>query len=186
MSINIKGSSYFATITIIAGLLIFSTISQSSFALLPNIDSLLDEAKSFLGKKDPFKKSAFDITTKGIDSQGNPFMKIKGIAGSSKPTQADKIYAYVFITDKGIYAVASHSVEDSTEVGSDLKWHAHKVTLNSNNCITSITEDGDADLRLHTVKVLNTDKPINLQSVLTAELTIGNNGPCVTKVFDQL
>jgi len=185
MSINIKKSSYFSTITILAGLLIFSTISQGSFALQPNSDSLLDKFKSFLGK-DIFKKSAFDITSKGVDSQGNPFMKVKGIAGSSIPSQTDKIYAYVFITDKGVYAVASHAIEDSTEVGSDLRWHAHKVTLDSNNCITSITEDGDADLKIRTVKVLNTDKPLNLQSVLTAELTIGSNGPCVTKVFDQL
>ncbi len=185
MSMILKKSSYIPMVAILAGLLMLSTVSHSSFAITPDLNSILDKAFSLFGK-DFLIKSAFDITNKGVDSQGNPFMKVKGIAGSVIPLQKDKIYAYVFITDKGIYAVASHAIEDSTEVRSDLQWHAHKVTLNTANCITSITEDGDASLRGQIVKVLNTAKPINLQNVLTAELTIGNSGPCVTKVFDQL
>ncbi len=185
MSIILKKSSYFSILAILTGLLMVSTVTHSSFAITPDIGSILDKAFTLFGK-DLFIKSAFDITSKGVDPQGNPFMKVKGIAGSVIPLQKDKIYAYVFITDKGVYAVASHSIEDSTEVRSDLQWHAHKVTLNTANCITAITEDGDASLQGQTVKVLNTDKPIKLQNVLTAELTIGSSGPCVTKVFDQL
>ena len=185
MSIILKKISIIPMVAILTGVLMFSTVSHSSFALTPDLNSILDKAFSLFGK-DPLTKSAFDITSKGVDSQGNPFLKVKGIAGSVIPLQKDKIYAYVFITDKGIYAVTSHSIEDSTEVRSDLQWHAHKVVLNTANCITAITEDGDASLQGQTVKVLNTDKPIKLQNVLTAELTIGSSGPCVTKVFDQL
>ena len=185
MSIILKKISIFPMVAILTGMLMLSTVSHSSFAITPDLNAILDKAFSLFGK-DPITKSAFDITSKGVDSQGNPFLKVKGIAGSAIPLQKDKIYAYVFITDKGIYAVASHSIEDSTEVRSDLQWHAHKVTLSSTNCITAISEDGDASLQGQTVKVLNTAKPINLQNVLTAELTIGSSGPCVTKVFDQL
>jgi hypothetical protein len=70
------------------------------------------------------------ITDFGIDGDGNPFLTVKGTAGGTVPDEKGDIYAYVFFTDDGIYAVTSHpGIEDSDEVGDDAEWHAHKVTL---------------------------------------------------------
>jgi hypothetical protein len=72
----------------------------------------------------------FTIETFGIDDDGNPFITVKGTAGGTVPDETGDIYAYVFFTDDGIYAVTSHpGIEDSDEVGDDAEWHAHKVTL---------------------------------------------------------
>jgi len=54
------------------------------------------------------------ITDFGIDGDGNPFLTVKGTAGGTVPDEKGDIYAYVFFTDDGIYAVTSHpGIEDS-------------------------------------------------------------------------
>ncbi len=181
--------------TIIGALMISLTIPSQLYALdNNNIKDLGLDESTIVGKilskfenVNPLKKSAFDITSKGVDSNGNPYMKVKGIAGSSVPIQQDKIYAYVFVTNTdGIYAVASHYVEDSTEVKSDINWHAHQVTLDTNSCISSINDKGKASLSGNTIKVLDTSKPSEVTKAITAELTIEKTGICVSQVFDSL
>ena len=50
--------------------------------------------------------SGFDIKDFKIKSFGiqndNPFLKVEGTAGGTKPSSHDTIYGYVFKTDKGI------------------------------------------------------------------------------------
>lgn len=97
------------------------------------------------------------------------------------------IYAYVFVTDAGAYAVTSHpGIEDSSEVEDDEEWHAHKVTLNDDSCITGdIEEDGNAALDGSTVTVEDTDAD-SVASVLTAVLSAEKKGGiCVVKVFSE-
>ena len=52
--------------------------------------------------------------------------------------------------------------------------HAHKITLDKNNCVSSLKETGTADLSGNTVKVLDTGAS-KVNSVLTAKLTVNNN-----------
>jgi len=94
---------------------------------------------------------AFTIETFGIVDD-NPSMTVEGIAGSEIPSdtgesEKEEIFAYIFFTDDGIYAVTSHPViEDSSEVKDDADWHAHKVQLNDENCIIDLKEKGKAVL----------------------------------------
>jgi hypothetical protein len=126
------------------------------------------------------------ITDFGIDGDGNPFITVEGTAGETVPDETGDIYAYVFFTDDGIYAVTSHpGIEDSSEVGDDEEWHAHKVTLNGDNCVTSLDEDGNASLDGNTVTVEDTDAD-SVDNVLTAVLSAEKKGGvCVAKVFSQ-
>jgi hypothetical protein len=128
----------------------------------------------------------FKITTFGIQNH-NPFLKVEGTAGGTKPSNHNTIYGYVFKTDKGIFAVVSHFGKDSSEQSgpNDLDYHAHKITLDKNNCVSSLKETGTADLSGNTVKVLDTGAN-KVNSVLTAKLTVNNNHDiCVDKVFDS-
>ena len=128
----------------------------------------------------------FKITTFGIQNH-NPFLKVEGTAGGTKPSNHNTIYGYVFKTDKGIFAVVSHFGKDSNEQSgpNDLEYHAHKITLDKNNCVSSLKETGTADLSGNTVKVIDTGAN-KVNSVLTAKLTVNNNHDiCVDKVFDS-
>lgn len=131
----------------------------------------------------------FDIKGAGIDDNGNPYIKVFGNAGGTISTTTGTIYAYVLVTDDGIYAVTSHGgVEDSTEVGDDRQYHAHKVTLDENNCVTSLVEDGVALLNNNKVTVLGTSAT-TVNGALTVQLNAGA-GTCpstiaVTAVFDS-
>ena len=129
----------------------------------------------------------FKITTFGIQNNNNPFLKVEGTAGGTEPSSHNTIYGYVFKTDKGIFAVVSHFGKDSSEQSgpNDLDYHAHKITLDKNNCVSSLKETGTADLSGNTVKVLDTGAN-KVNSVLTAKLTVNNNHEiCVDKVFDS-
>jgi hypothetical protein len=127
----------------------------------------------------------FTIETFGIED-GNPSLTVKGTAGGTTPDEEGDIYAYVFFTDDGIYAVTSHpGIEDSSEVDDDADWHAHKVKLNDENCVTDLKEDGNAVLDGSTVAVEDTDAT-SVNKVLTAVLSAEKKGGvCVTKVFDS-
>ncbi len=133
-----------------------------------------------------FNIKDFKITTFGIQNH-NPFLKVEGTAGATKPSNHNTIYGYVFKTDKGIFAVVSHFGKDSSEQSgpNDLDYHAHKITLDKSNCVSSLKETGTADLSANTVKVLDTGAN-KVNSVLTAKLTVKHNHDiCVDKVFDS-
>jgi len=126
----------------------------------------------------------FDIRSSGIDDNGNPYLMVYGDAGGTTSDTEGTIYAYVFVTDAGIYAVTSHGgIEDSTEVDDDEQYHAHLVTLDDDKCVTSIEEDGNAVLRNHRVTVTDTDAT-EVNAVQTVELTVDGDNICVTDVFD--
>jgi hypothetical protein len=57
------------------------------------------------------------------------------------------------------------------------------VTLDQNNCIPSIKEDGNAVLQDKRVIVTGTDAT-EVNAALTVELTASDEGICVTEVFD--
>lgn len=125
----------------------------------------------------------FTIETFGI-VDGNPSLTVKGTAGGTTPDKANEILAYVFFTNKGIFAVTSHQSEDSSEVQNDIEWHAHKVQLDDNNCVTSLKEHGKAVLDGNRVSVEGTGAS-TVDKVLTALLVAKNNNVCVEKVYDS-
>ncbi|MGI0033048.1 MAG: hypothetical protein ACRD97_07245 [Nitrososphaeraceae archaeon] len=127
------------------------------------------------------------IETFGIDDEGNPFLTVKGTAGGTTPDETGDIYAYVFFTDDGIYAVTSHPgvPADSNEGDGSADWHGHKVKLSDENCVTDINDDSKAALDGNTASVENTDAT-SVDKVLTAVLsTEKEGGICVAKVFDS-
>lgn len=144
------------------------------------VATLMMTAPSLYAASDDFKIENF-----GIQTNGNPFITVKGTAGGTIPDKSGHIFAYVFVTDKGTFAVTSHpGIEDSTEVKDDAAWHAHKVKLNDKNCVTDLKEDGKAKLKGDTVSVKQI-KPTEVTNVLTADLIVKNDQPCVETVFDS-
>jgi hypothetical protein len=126
----------------------------------------------------------FKIKEFGV-KDGKPWLTVEGKAGASTPQNASQIYAYAFVTDKGIFGVVSHGVEDSAEVANDTQWHSHGVTLDDKNCVSKLNEDGDAEVT-DTVGVANTNAT-KVDKVMTALLGINNADAkvCVEKVFDS-
>ena len=126
----------------------------------------------------------FKIKEFGV-KDGKPWLTVEGKAGASTPQNASQIYAYVFVTDKGIFGVVSHGVEDSAEVANDTQWHSHGVTLDEKNCVSKLNEDGDAEVT-DTVGVANSNAT-KVDKVMTALLGINNADAkvCVEKVFDS-
>lgn len=130
-----------------------------------------------------FNEADFRIKDFGV-KDGTPWLSVEGKARESTPENASQIYAYAFVTDKGIYAVASHGVEDSAEVENDTEWHSHGVTLDENNCVSKLNDDGDAEVN-DMVKVTNVTVT-KVDKVMTAQLGINNADAsvCVEKVID--
>ncbi|MDW0261247.1 MAG: hypothetical protein QN648_10555 [Nitrososphaeraceae archaeon] len=126
----------------------------------------------------------FKIKEFGV-KDGKPWLTVEGKAGASTPQNASQIYAYAFVTDKGIFGVVSHGVEDSAEVANDTQWHSHGVTLDEKNCVSKLNEDGDAEVT-DTVGVANSNAT-KVDKVMTAILGINNADAkvCVEKVFDS-
>ncbi len=127
----------------------------------------------------------FKIKDIGIEDE-KPWVTVEGKAGESRPDNASQIYAYVFVTDKGIFAVTSHGVEDSTEVENDTEWHTHGgITLDEKKCVTDINEDGTAAVtdRIEIGNITAT----KVDTVMTAILGINNadGSICIEKVFDS-
>jgi hypothetical protein len=117
---------------------------------------------------------------------GKPWLTVEGKAGASTPENASQIYAYAFVTDKGIFAVASHGFEDSPQVANDTKWHTHKVTLDSTEkCVSKLSDDGNAEVNGE-IDVANITAT-KVDKVMTAVLGINNADAsvCVEKVFDS-
>lgn len=138
----------------------------------------------------------FDINQVGITDGGNLRMTVFGTAGGTTPSSASQaylVYAYVFNSNAGLIAVTSHQAEDSAQVGNDLEWHTHRVTLDTNNCVSTIEDFGQAKLSGSRIDVLGTGAT-SVAGALTAQLTITPDKPhtsanefsvCVTGVFDS-
>lgn len=147
-------------------------------ASLISLNALVNPAVAQVNEVD-FKIKDFGI------KDGIPWLSVEGKAGGSKPDNASQIYAYAFVTDKGIFGVVSHGVEDSVEVANDTQWQAHGVTIDYKNCISKLNDDGDAEVN-DMVKVANTNAT-KVDKVMTALLGINNADAsvCVEKVFES-
>jgi len=153
-----------------------ATLIAISAILIAGANSAL--AQSSLNEAD------FKIKDYGI-KDGKPWLSVEGKAGASTPQNASQIFAYVFVTDKGIFAVTSHGTEDSSEVANDTQWHSHGVVLSDKNCVTKLNEDGDGEVN-DMVGVANTNAT-KVDKVMTVLLGINNADAkvCVEKVFDS-
>jgi hypothetical protein len=139
--------------------------------------TILNNITLAVGKKIKFSKYDFMIKDFGIGNDGNPFMTVEGTAGGSTPQNDNTGYAYVFVTDNGIYAVSSDWMYP--------KWHTHGITLDEKNCIGSMDMKGGAEVA-NMVKVTKTHAS-RVDKVMTAEFTINNHdgSVCATKIFDS-
>ena len=153
-----------------------ATLIAISAILIAGTNSAL--AQSSLNEAD-FKIKDFGI------KDGKPWLSVEGKAGASTPQNASQIFAYVFVTDKGIFAVTSHGTEDSSEVANDTQWHSHGVTLDDKNCVSKLNEDGDAEVN-DMIGVAKTNAT-KVEQIKTALLGINNADAkvCVEKVFDS-
>ena len=148
-----------------------------SAALIVGSNSLLAQSK--------LNEADFKIKDFGI-KDGKPWLTVEGKAGASKPTNASQIYAYAFVTDKGVFAVVSHGFNDSSEVANNTQWHAHGVTLDSAmKCVTKLNDDGKAEVG-DNIGVANTNAT-KVDKVMTALLGLDNSQGkvCIEKVFDS-
>ena len=75
------------------------------------------------------KLNETDFKIKGSGSRMETHGWLSREAGRSKVQNASQIYAYAFVTGKGLFAVMSHGVEDSAKVANDTQWHTHGTTL---------------------------------------------------------
>jgi hypothetical protein len=127
----------------------------------------IEESKRWLNlEKDG---STYKIKDFGF-KDGKPWLTVEGKAGASKPQNASQIYAYAFVTDKGVFAVVSHGVEDSAEVDNDTQWHTHGVTLDSKNCVSKLNDDGTAEVN-GMIKVTNITAT-KVDKVMRASITL--------------
>jgi hypothetical protein len=164
------------TIAILLGFVAVSSLVSVNTAISSNIAAAQE------GK---LNEADFKIKDIGIED-GKPWVTVEGKAGASKPDNASQIYAYAFVTDKGIFAVTSHGVEDSTEVENDTEWHTHGgITLDEKKCVTDLNEDGTAAVadRIEIGNITAT----KVDTVMTALLGINNadGSICIEKVFDS-
>jgi hypothetical protein len=126
-----------------------------------------------------FSKNDFTIKDFGIDNDGNPFLTVEGKAGASIPKKENTGYAYVFVTNNGIFSVSSDWMYT--------KWHTHELKLDEKNCVESMNMNAGAGAEVSdTVKVTKTNAT-KLDKVITAEFTISNEdgSVCATKIFDS-
>jgi len=160
-------------------------ILSLTIATLLAISTLLIVGSNTALAQNKLNENDFKIKDFGF-KDGKPWLTVEGKAGASKPDNASQIYAYAFVTDKGIFAVVSHGgSEDSPQVGNDSQWHTHGVTLDSKNCVTKLTNDGKAEVT-DQIGISNITAT-KVDAVKTVLLGINNAGPtvCVEKVFDN-
>ena len=133
---------------------------------------------AFAGQEESkFFESDLMIKDFGVSEDGNPFLTVEGIAGRTIPQNQNLNYAYVFVTDNGTYAVTSHGMHN--------KWHTHGITLDDNNCVMSINNNGGAEVK-DMVKVTGTNTT-KVDKVMSAEFTINNSDGliCASRIFDS-
>jgi hypothetical protein len=166
-----------------AGIVILLTVSMAVTPGALATSLTITDATGDVTNNDP----NFDITSARITEKNILSMTVAGKAGGTTPSdlsQANLVYAHVFFTDVGVIAVTSHQAEDSGQVNNDLKWHAHLVTLDDDNCVTSIEDFGKAKLRDSRIDVGQTGAT-SVSQVLTAELEISGSSVCVSQVWDS-
>ena len=122
----------------------------------------------------------FDITQAGLNSLGNPFIKVDGQAGGTQSNDDSVAFAYIFtFTGGDSYAIASHEgFSDSVEGNGATDWHAHQFTASDDTgsndaCIVTVNDNGQANFYPHKV-VLQSTGETDLDFVATAVITPGS------------
>lgn len=117
-----------------------ASVAIASFANNMSTASALDGAE--LTKFDPQGDSPyadFDIKSYFIDSDGSLNLQVYGLAGRTLPQGMHDAYAYVIVTNTGIYAADSHEAQHADdEQVANKAWHGHKVVVDENGCLTEI------------------------------------------------
>ena len=147
-------------IVVLASLLFVNTIAIHKIAFA-------------LGKKNKFNEGDFMIKDFGVGVDGNPFLAVEGTAGGTIPHTKNVGYAYVFVTDKGTYAVTSDWMYP--------QWHTHGMTLDKNNCVVSMNMKGGAEVR-DMVKLTKTNATM-VDKVITAEFIVNNSDGSICEVL---
>jgi hypothetical protein len=156
------------TVAVVSAILVFAVNQRAVFAAIdPNLD----------------------ITFVSSDG-GKLTMTVAGTAGGTEG-KTGFVLAYVFSTNIGLIAVASHpGFSDSNEGDGAGDWHSHKVSLDGNGCINGIDDTGRAKLSGNTVTATGTDAQ-SVDAGLTAKLEVTYNADgsissvCVSRIIDS-
>ena len=137
----------------------------------------------------------FRIASFGMIS-GDPAITVARTAGATAPTEAGDIYAYVFFTDVGAFAVVSHDFLDEFSgeqpgPAPDPTWHGHQIFANAAGCLTAVTDLGTAaGIGTSTVSITGTGAsaivvgPFGF-SAGTMVLSVNDEGvACIKHIFD--
>ena len=133
--------------------MVFFSIAILMFALIINFINTPIQSVNALIKDNPTnpKKTDFKITSFGIDSHGNPFLKVKGEAGRTVPGDNDAFVEllYEFFTNKGTYVAASDG-------GKYAALNTFK-NINGERCLDSAKSVGKVITNDHTLKIKGID-----------------------------
>jgi hypothetical protein len=186
--LSVKRKKFFISLTVLLSLinmnkdkvsaitcLLIFVLAVGSLLFLNNAH--INKIAFAVGKKSKFNEGDFKIKNFGVGNDGNPYLTVDGIPGRSIPQKDNLGYAYVFVTDNGIYAVTSDWMYP--------QWHAHKITLDQNNCVGSINMKGGAEVG-DMVKVTKTDET-KVDKVITEEFIVNNldGSICPAVIFDS-
>jgi len=75
---------------------------KRALAVIIGISAILMVASETTLAQSSFNDNDFVIKDFGI-KDGTPWLTVEGTAGGSRPDNASQIYAYVFVTDNGIF-----------------------------------------------------------------------------------
>lgn len=142
----------------------------------------------------------FDIKQYFIDDDGALNIQLYGKAGRTLPDGMTSVYAYVVVTDDGIYATDSHEAqhaESEGETTTNKAWHGHKVTIKENggpngrDCLVEIGAlDAESRMAGSNVKIVGASAT-RIDMVITTELVLlvedpddVPEGECVAEVVE--
>jgi hypothetical protein len=130
--------------------------------------------------KHEFDINNLKVETFGITDQHAPFLALNGSyrVGGSIPSNSEQLFAYLFYTSEGIFAV-SFSEDKSTYTTS-------QITLDAANCIISSVELESADIRGNILKLSEVGPRLSsIDKVQTSQFNIDDDATCIVKVFDS-
>jgi hypothetical protein len=85
-----------------------------------------------------YNKEDIRITNFGLNEKGNPFIELQGQVGKFVPDGDEDFYAYVFYTDKGIFAVTvAEGEHEDKPFYSSAQWNNIKHIGDRGDCILS-------------------------------------------------
>jgi hypothetical protein len=165
--------------------LFISTVLISSVTKAVATSSSSSSSLSSYSSGNVFNKQDFIITNFGIKN-GTPFIQVKGEAGRSLPNNTEEVYAYIFNTDKGIFAVRTG--EGSFHDASHITLDAIKVK----QCIKSDSSEGQPKFSGNTVYYINRNVVFSkIISVATVDVILNDptskckTGKEISQIFSQ-